>query len=225
MKIGIFDSGIGGLTVLKELIKYPNEYYYFGDNTNIPYGSKSILELKQLSSRIINFLLDKNVDIIIIACGTISTNLSEYLKSKYPYIPIYDVVSPILEIIDEDTTVLATTATVNSGKFKNAIACPLLVPLIEKGEDCTDALNQYLAQVKTNKIVLGCTHYPILTNEINKINPQLKIINMGKILGEKLQLPSDKLKINLYFGKVDESLIKNINKIIENDYTIEEIKL
>lgn len=225
MKIGIFDSGIGGLTVLKELIKYPNEYYYFGDNTNIPYGSKSILELKQLSSRIINFLLDKNVDIIIIACGTISTNLSEYLKSKYPYIPIYDVVSPILEIIDEDTTVLATTATVNSGKFKNAIACPLLVPLIEKGEDCTDALNQYLAQVKTNKIVLGCTHYPILTNEINKINPQLKIINMGKILGEKLQLPSDKLKINLYFGKVDESLIKNINKIIENGYTIEEIKL
>src|SRR5699024_8586110 len=103
------------------------------------YGSKSILELKQLSSRIINFLLDKNVDIIIIACGTISTNLSEYLKSKYPYIPIYDVVSPILEIIDEDTTVLATTVTVNSGKFKNAIACPLLVPLIEKGEDCTDA--------------------------------------------------------------------------------------
>ena len=225
MKIGIFDSGIGGLTVLKELIKYPNEYYYFGDNTNIPYGSKSILELKQLSSRIINFLLDKNVDIIIIACGTISTNLSEYLKSKYPYIPIYDVVSPILEIIDEDTTVLATTSTVNSGKFKNAIACPLLVPLIEKGEDCTDALKQYLAQVKTNKIVLGCTHYPILTNEINKINPQLKIINMGKILGEKLQLPSDKLKINLYFGKVDECLIKNINKIIENDYTIEEIKL
>ena len=225
MKIGIFDSGIGGLTVLKELIKYHNEYYYFGDNTNIPYGSKSILELKQLSSRIINFLLDKNVDIIIIACGTISTNLSEYLKSKYPYIPIYDVVSPILEIIDEDTTVLATTVTVNSGKFKNAIACPLLVPLIEKGEDCTDALKQYLAQVKTNKIVLGCTHYPILINEINKINPQLKIINMGKILGEKLQLPSDKLKINLYFGKVDESLIKNINKIIENDYTIEEIKL
>ena len=225
MKIGIFDSGIGGLTVLKELIKYPNEYYYFGDNTNIPYGSKSILELKQLSSRIINFLLDKNVDIIIIACGTISTNLSEYLKSKYPYIPIYDVVSPILEIIDEDTTVLATIATVNSGKFKNAIACPLLVPLIEKGEDCTDALKQYLAQVKTYKIVLGCTHYPILINEINKINPQLKIINMGKILGEKLQLPSDKLKINLYFGKVDECLIKNINKIIENGYTIEEIKL
>ena len=99
------------------------------------------------------------------------------------------------------------------------------MPLIEKGEDCTDALKQYLAQVKTNKIVLGCTHYPILINEINKINPQLKIINMGKILGEKLQLPSDKLKINLYFGKVDESLIKNINKIIENDYTIEEIKL
>lgn len=225
MRIGIFDSGIGGLTVLKELIKYPNEYYYFGDNTNIPYGSKSIQELKKLSSRIIEFLLTKKVDIIIIACGTVSTNLSEYLKNKYKYIPIYDVISPILEIIDNDTTVMATSATVNSGKFKNAVACPLLVPLIEKGEDCTNALTEYLSQIKTNKIVLGCTHYPILTNEINKINPQLEIINMGKILCKKLQLPNEKMKISFYFGKVDECLIKNINKIIENDYTIEEIKL
>ena len=225
MKIGIFDSGIGGLTVLKELIKYPNEYYYFGDNTNIPYGSKSIQELKILSSRIIEFLLTKKVEIIIIACGTVSTNISEHLKNKYRDIPIYDVISPILEIIDNNTTVMATQATVNSGKFPNAVACPLLVPLIEKDEDATCALTEYLAKIKTDKVVLGCTHYPILENQIHKINPQLKIINMGKVLCEKLNLPKGKMQINFYFGKVDECLIKNINRIIKIDYTIEEIKL
>lgn len=168
MRIGIFDSGIGGLTVLKELIKYPNEYYYCGDNINIPYGTKSIEELKLLSCKIIDFLLTKNVDLIIIACGTISTNILEYLKNKYN-IPIYDIISPVLDIIDDDTTVLATPMTVRSNKFVNAIACPLLVPLVEKNEDCTEVLKKYLSQVRTNKIVLGCTHYPILTDKIKKL--------------------------------------------------------
>lgn len=224
MRIGIFDSGIGGLTVLKELIKYPNEYYYCGDNINIPYGTKSIEELKLLSCKIIDFLLTKNVDLIIIACGTISTNILEYLKNKYN-IPIYDIISPVLDIIDDDTTVLATPMTVRSNKFIYAIACPLLVPLIEKNEDCTEVLKKYLSQVRTNKIVLGCTHYPILTDKIKKINSNLEIINMGKILCNKLQLPNNDLKINLFFAKVDKCLINNINKTISNDYRIEEIKL
>lgn len=224
MRIGIFDSGIGGLTVLKELLNYPNEYYYCGDNINIPYGTKSIDELKLLSCKMIDFLLTKNVDLIIIACGTISTNIFEYLKNKYN-IPIYDIISPILDIIDDDTTVLATPMTVKSNKFIKAIACPLLVPLIEKSEDCTESLKEYLSQVRTNKIVLGCTHYPILTDKIKEINPNLEIINMGKVLCQKLRLPSNDLKINLYFTKIDESLINNINKIILNDYKIEEIKI
>ena len=82
MKIGVFDSGIGGLTVLKRLIdKYPNnEYIYYGDTKNIPYGDKSIEELKVLASNIVEFLISKNVDMIVIACGTVSSNLSDYLK-------------------------------------------------------------------------------------------------------------------------------------------------
>ena len=97
MRIGVFDSGIGGLTVLKTLInKYPcHEYIYCGDTKNIPYGEKSIDELKQLSSNIINFLISKNVNIIIIACGTVSSNIYSYLKDKYS-VPIYDIISPTI---------------------------------------------------------------------------------------------------------------------------------
>ena len=90
MRIGVFDSGIGGLTVLKKLIKkYPNnEYIYYGDTKNIPFGDKSLDELKFISSNIIEFLISKKVDVIVIACGTVSSNLAEYLRNKYS-IPIF----------------------------------------------------------------------------------------------------------------------------------------
>ena len=101
MKIGVFDSGIGGLTVLNKLIeKYPNnEYTYYGDIKNIPYGDKSIEELKELSSKIIDFLIEKKVDLIVIACGTISSNLSNYLKQKYS-IKIIDIISPVINYLN-----------------------------------------------------------------------------------------------------------------------------
>ena len=85
MKVGLFDSGVGGLSVLKRLMeKYPNnEYIYFGDTKNLPYGSKSIEELKILAKNNIEFLLKFNVDIIVIACGTVSSNCLDYLKDNY----------------------------------------------------------------------------------------------------------------------------------------------
>ena len=85
MKIGMFDSGVGGLTVLNNLVKkYPNnEYIYFGDIKNNPYGNKTIEELEKLSSNIIEFLISKKVDMIVIACGTVSSNLGSILKNKY----------------------------------------------------------------------------------------------------------------------------------------------
>ena len=99
MKIGIFDSGIGGLTVLAELIKkYPNnKYYYFGDNINAPYGTKSKEELLKLSNKIINFLNKKDVDLIIVACGTISSNVFDKLPKDTK---IYDVISPTIDYIN-----------------------------------------------------------------------------------------------------------------------------
>ena len=226
MKIGVFDSGVGGLTVLKELLRYSNEYYYYGDNINIPYGTKSKYELQMLSSKIIEFLLSKNVDMIIIACGTVSSNIYDFLKNKYD-IPIYDIISPTLDYLkDKNYFTIATPMTCKSKIFNNSIECPLLVPLIESNQDTTKPLKEYLNNIPFNvNLVLGCTHYPILTDEINKIRPDLKLINMGKILSDKLNLKSDKLKVRLYFSKVDHNLINNIEKIIDVDYQLEELCL
>lgn len=104
MRVGVFDSGIGGLTVLKNIYKhYPNnEYIYFGDTINLPYGNKTKEELNYLSSLDVDFLLSKKVDIIIIACGTISANCINHLKNKYD-IPIYDIISPTIEYLNNST--------------------------------------------------------------------------------------------------------------------------
>ena len=236
MKIGVFDSGIGGLNVLKELLdKYPNNtYYYFGDNINIPYGTKTKYELTILSSKIIDFLILKEVDLIIIACGTISSNIYFDLKQKYN-IPIYDIISPTIEYLNNSNYqkigVLATEMTVKSQIFNQInkeiyqIPCPKLVPLIEDNLDYTDVLAEYLKQLpKVDTIVLGCTHYPVFEKYLNKLN--YRTINMGKVLCEKLNLKNNKeLKIRLYFSKVDHNLITNIDKIIKYDYQLEELCL
>ena len=226
MKIGVFDSGVGGLTVLKELLKYKNEYYYFGDNINIPYGTKTKYELQILASKIVEFLISKDVDMIIIACGTISSNIYDYLKSKYD-IPIYDIISPTLNYLkDKSYYAFATQMTCKSKIFNNSIECPLLVPLVENGKDATPALKEYLDKIPLNSnLVLGCTHYPILTNEILTLRPDLNLINMGKVLCDSLDLESNKLKVRLYFSKVDHNLINNIEKIIDVDYQLEELCL
>ena len=126
MRVGLFDSGIGGLTVLKKLIdKYPNnEYIYFGDTLNMPYGSKNIEELKELASHNVEFLISKNVDIIIIACGTVSSNCLDYLRENYN-IPIIDIISPTIEYLSNskynNIGIIATEATINSHIFKNRL--------------------------------------------------------------------------------------------------------
>ena len=143
MRIGVFDSGIGGLTVLKKIMKkYPNnEYIYYGDTKNMPFGDKSIDELKIISSNIIEFLIARKVDIIVIACGTISSNLLHYLKRKYS-IPIYDIISGIVNYLNnsnyENISVLCTEQTKDSKIFETkinrkvkVISCRSLANLIE----------------------------------------------------------------------------------------------
>jgi glutamate racemase len=123
MRVGVFDSGIGGLTVLKNLYKhYPNnEYIYYGDTLNLPYGSKTKEELEKLASQDVEFLLDKKVDIIVIACGTVSSNCLDYLKKKYN-IPIYDIISPTINYLNNSNYsnigVIATERTIDSNIFK-----------------------------------------------------------------------------------------------------------
>lgn len=237
MRIGLFDSGLGGLTVLKELKnKYPNnEYICFGDNKNLPYGSKTKEQLLELSSNAVEFLLSKNVDIIIIACGTVSSTVYKDLKLKYN-IPIYDIITPTINYINNSefkkVGLIATQATVASNKFKERItktiyqqACPLLVPYIEgdKSIDIDSALNEYLKEIKDyDAIILGCTHYPLLEDKIKNIS-DAKIINMGEILTNYLNITSSISKTNLYFSQFDNNLINKVNNIIDFEYKIEGI--
>ena len=226
----MFDSGIGGLTVLKKLIeKYPNnEYIYYGDTKNIPYGDKSIEELKILSTNIIDFLLEKQVDMIVIACGTISSNLSNYLKEKYN-IKIIDIISPVINYLNNSNYkkigVIATKATINSRIFSknlnkevNEVACPKFVPLIESNNiiELKSCFDMYLNNLKdSDLIVLGCTHYPLIKNYIVEyLGNDIKLLDMSECI---VDITSNGInKVDLYFSKLDDKIINNINFIMNN---------
>ena len=238
MKIGIFDSGIGGLTVLAELIKkYPNnKYYYFGDNINAPYGTKSKEELLKLSNKIINFLNKKDVDLIIVACGTISSNVFDKLPKDTK---IYDVISPTIDYINnsnyENIGLIGTNMTIKSKTFEKRInkkiiarSCNDFVPYIENEQSLTDIIPKYMNifKDKVDVLILGCTHYPIIEKELNDyLYSKIPLINMGTILADSLKLGNKEKQIRLYFSKVNHTLISNIDKIIKEKYYLEEVVL
>lgn len=233
MRVGIFDSGIGGLTVLKTLIKkYPNnDYIYYGDTLNLPYGSKTKEELKELSVNDVEFLLNKNVDIIIIACGTVSSNCLHYLKQNYK-VPIYDIITPTIKYLNEsnyeNVGIIATNATIDSHIFKNnlnknvyEIKTPKLVPLIENNDldNINNILNEYLDKYlnKLDVLVLGCTHYPIIREYINTyFKGKIDILDMSYPLLDKLT-DNKSSSINIYFSKLNDTLINNTKRILNID--------
>lgn len=216
---------LGGLSVLKRLIeKYPNnEYIYFGDTKNLPYGSKTIEELKILARNNIDFLLRFNVDIII-ACGTVSSNCLEYLKDNYR-IPIIDIISPTINYLNNSNYnnigIIATEATINSHIFKSnikkniyEIATPKLVPLIEGTTTgnieivLKEYLNDYIDKIDV--LVLGCTHYPLISSNIKNILKETKLLNMA----DYINIDNDgNGKVNIYFSKIDNKLIDNVNRV------------
>lgn len=233
MRIGIFDSGLGGINVLARLLeKYPNnEYIYFGDTKNLPYGDKTKEELMKLASDAIEFLLTKNVDIIIIACGTISSNCYQELKNKYN-IPIYDIISPTIEYLNnceyKNIGVIGTKRTIESKVFnipnKNILmlATPSFVPIIENNlvkDKEQDILKELEIFKSSDILVLGCTHYPSLKEVINKLS--IKSLDMGEVLVNKLNIDDNGNKsCELYFSLISVNLIENITKILNNDYQI-----
>ena len=234
MKIGMFDSGVGGLTVLNNLVKkYPNnEYIYFGDIKNNPYGNKTVEELEKLASNIIEFLISKEVDMIVIACGTVSSNLGNLLKNKYN-IKIVDIISPVIEYVNSSNynkiAVIATDATAKSKAFNNInkdiklVGCKEFVPIIESNnyENLDTYIDLYLKDLKDRDlIVLGCTHYPIIKNRINKyLDNNIKLLDMSECLPEIEN--SGNSSVNLYFSDINESTINVINNILDiKDYKI-----
>ena len=183
--IGVFDSGIGGVTVLKELLKVlPNEdYIYYSDTINNPYGDKSDEEIINISDNIVNNLIDRGCKIIVIACNTASAISKDYLRNKYN-IPII-AIEPAYKTVpnNEKTLVMATNATINSDKFHTLfntydnhntilLSCSGLADLIEEGNK--DKIISYLKDKlgsynDIKNVVLGCTHYPLIKNEIREV--------------------------------------------------------
>ncbi len=191
--IGVFDSGVGGLTVVREIMRQlPGEnVIYFGDTARVPYGSKSKQTVLKFSRQIVRFLKTKNVKAIVVACNTASALALDEL-SKEIDIPIIGVVIPgahmAVEITDtKNVGVIGTEGTIKSGIYREYIskldpeitvvgkACPLFVPLVEEGllEDriTDDVVCRYLSELKAynvDSLVLGCTHYPLLMNSIKR---------------------------------------------------------
>ena len=168
--VGIFDSGIGGLTVLKEYLKImPNEnYIYYADTKHLPYGNKTKEQIIDYAEQIVEFFISKNVKAIVIACGTASSLAYEHLKLKYD-IPIFDIITPVVNNIKSNNIgIIATPGSINSHVWENKIheqnptctvyskACPMLVPLAERNLQNSIfskiALRSYLKDLKLKKI-------------------------------------------------------------------------
>ncbi|OAN63042.1 glutamate racemase [Balneola sp. EhC07] len=203
--IGIFDSGIGGLTVAKAVAKaLPNEdIIYFGDTARVPYGIKSEETVREYALQITDFLLSKGVKMILIACNTVSASAKNEIKEKTGSLPVLDVITSGTEMALSQTPndhvgVIGTLATVNSKAYEKSIhaldskikvtqqACPLLVPLAEEGwidnEVATKTLESYLSVFDNsdiNSLILGCTHYPLFKKAIPSIlkSDTIKIID------------------------------------------------
>jgi glutamate racemase len=192
--IGIFDSGLGGLTVLKELMLHlPSEsIIYFGDSGRAPYGTKSSDTIRKFAFQDVRFLMSLDIKMLVIACNTASAHSYEAIRDEFN-IPVVEVVRPgavagVNETVNNRVGVIGTSATIASGVYDRAIksldtsihivskACPLFVNLVEEGwwdnEVAFMTASQYLQEFKGEDIdtlILGCTHYPLLGNTIAKV--------------------------------------------------------
>lgn len=194
LPIGVFDSGVGGLTVAREIMRQiPNErIIYFGDTARVPYGSKSRETVTKYSRQIVRFLKTRKVKAIVVACNTASAYALDQLE-KETDLPIIGVVKPGAKTAVNATRngkigVIATEGTISSGIYTHYIkelkpgvevlgkACPLLVPLVEEGlleDPVTDEIAQrYLSSLKDcgiDTLILGCTHYPLIRSTLGRM--------------------------------------------------------
>jgi glutamate racemase len=211
--IGVFDSGLGGLTVLKEILKLlPNENtIYFGDSGRTPYGSKSADTVRRFARQNTRFLQSQGVKMIVIACNTASAQAYDAV-SEIAGVPVIEVISPgaqaaVARSRNQRIGVIGTKGTVQSGVYAQALsrcsgrplhisqqACPLFVGLAEEGWWDNDIVRSiasaYLEPIRkdgVDTLVLGCTHYPLLSKAISSVmGPQVDLINAGRPVAEQV---------------------------------------
>lgn len=210
--IGVFDSGVGGLTsinALKSVLPKEN-IIYFGDTARAPYGSKTPAAICQFSLQIADFLVDQGAKMLVIACNTITSVALAEIKKAHPDIPVQGIIEPaaadIAELCTPDNSIgiIGTMVTTQSRAYENALyahkgnlnvhsmACPAFVPLIEEGAVESDTmettvhryLDNFVANNKIDTLVLGCTHYPIIRSVIDRCSPGLNIIDPSMSLAQ-----------------------------------------
>lgn len=210
--IGIFDSGVGGLTVLTEIRKQlPNEnIIYLGDTKNFPYGNKSKEEIIKFSIENTKTLLNKGAKVVVVACGTATSQAIEALKEEFN-IPIIGIIEPTVEYIKQqkikEIGVIGTEGTIKNGAWEKSLkkgipdikvinkACPMLATIAEEGkaqsEEGRIAIKEYMKPFKEKdirNIILGCTHYPIYEKLIEEeLDNNVNLINTANTVSEYLK--------------------------------------
>lgn len=202
--VGVFDSGVGGISVLKELTRLmPQEnFYFFGDSANAPYGEKKEEVIRQLSMDIVEHMLSEGVKMIVIACNTASSVAAQHIREKYPELPVIAIEPAIrpaaLSRYHDRVLVMATPVTLKLEKFQKlsrkmsrdtefiSLPCPGLAGRIEKGdlegEDLQEMLEGFLTPYvgKVDSVVLGCTHYPFIRKNIRRILGDIPMFDGGE---------------------------------------------
>lgn len=237
--IGIFDSGMGGITILSQLIKElpKEEFIYLADTKNFPYGEKTKEEILTFTKNNMEFLIRKQVKLIVIACGTATSQALEEVKTLYP-VPIIGIIEPtVLELKErkkgKTIGVLATEGTIRSQAWEREIikqipqaevinqACPLLATMAEKGEKekkVEKAIQEYLKPFRNKRIdtlILGCTHYPIFKEMIARQLPkEVEIVDTSYIIAKRVKemLEQEQLETIKEKGKYEIELTKEIKE-------------
>ena len=203
--IGVFDSGVGGLSVVKHLLdRFNSDIIYLGDTARLPYGTKSKDTIVKYSIQNANFLVKNGIDALVVACNSASAASIDVLKKKFD-IPVFGVIEPASKKAArfEKVCVIGTTTTIESKAYLKKIkqfndrcmviqkACPLFVPLVEEGwiddEITLLVAKRYLEGIKCDAMILGCTHYPLLRSVIEKVLSDVYLIDSGESLAESLE--------------------------------------
>lgn len=229
--IGIFDSGVGGLTVanaIKQIL--PGEsLVYFGDTAHLPYGDKSAEAIRYYSGKITEFLLDHNAKVILVACNSASASAFDTLQKEFQdRAPLIDVIDPVVDYLAtrnfRKVGVIGTKRTISSGTYDAKIreripgtrlvsmATPLLVPMIEEGFIFDDISNAIIRTYLSNDalkgieaLILGCTHYPIIKNQISKFfNFNIEVVDSARIVSMILRDTLEKNDLLNDSGRVSD---------------------
>ncbi len=211
--IGVFDSGLGGLTVVKALMKFlPNEdIVYFGDTARVPYGTKSREAIIRFSQENARVLMRHKVKMIVIACNSSASHALNILRKKFD-VPVVGVIEPgvkkaVSVTRNKNIGIIATPATINSGAYAKKIRkldrsisvvsqpCPLFVPLVEEGwldrKVTSEVAETYLGRLKSSRVdtlILGCTHYPLLKPVLKKVmGPRVKLVDSAQEVAFEVQ--------------------------------------